>query len=58
MWDRVLSLQSHHGIQTLIQKDEDFIMDPYYRDLAMFIRSRLTILNKCLLRIILGMTVA
>ena len=51
MWDRVLSLQGHHGIQTLIQKD------PYYRDLAMFIRSRLTILNKCLLRIILGMTV-
>ena len=51
-------MQGHHGIQTLIQKDEDFIMDPYYRDLAMFIRSRLTILNKWLLRIFIGMTVA
>ena len=50
-------MQGHHGIQTLIQKDEDFIMDPYYRDLAMFIRSRLNILNKYLLIIILGMTV-
>ena len=58
MWDRVLGLKGHHGIQTLIQKDEDFIMDPYYRDLAMFIRSRLTILNKWLLRIFIGMTVA
>eukprot|EP00092_Neocalanus_flemingeri_P005603 GFUD01006035.1.p1 GENE.GFUD01006035.1~~GFUD01006035.1.p1 ORF type:complete len:489 (-),score=162.34 GFUD01006035.1:66-1532(-) len=39
VWDRVLRLRGHHGMQSLIQKDEDFIMDPYYRDLAMFIRN-------------------
>jgi len=39
VWDRILSLKGHHGIQSLIRMDEDFIMDPYYRDLAMFIRN-------------------
>lgn len=36
-WQRLCRLRGHHGDQALVRTDEDFISDPAYRDLAMFI---------------------
>ena len=36
-WQRLGRLTGHHGNQALVRSDEDFIADPAYRELAMFI---------------------
>ena len=36
-WQRLSRLTGHHGNQALVRSDEDFIADPAYRELAMFI---------------------
>ena len=36
-WQRLCRLKGHHGQQSVVKSDEDFISDLAYRDLAMFI---------------------